>query len=109
MHWSSFGCGRRAPDALIIVDPSLRDLIGHHAEYDRAVARAAQEAGIAVTVLAHRGVTAEVAAAVPCLPVFSDDIWRRRPARVGWKATVAVGLFHCVQLCVFPPIAMLNL
>src|SRR5882762_7825322 len=99
---------RESPDHLIIVDPSLKDHIGHHAEYDRAVAQAARTGGIAVTVLAHRRVVRDVAARIPVMPVFSNDMWGNAPVRSGWKSSVAVGLFRCVQLCAILPVALFN-
>jgi len=97
-----------SPDHLIVVDPSLKDYIGHHAEYDRAVAHSAREDGIAVTVLAHRQVVGDVAAAIPVVPVFSNDMWGNAPVRGRWSSSVAVGLFRCVQLCVILPAALFN-
>ena len=99
---------REPPDHLIIVDPSLKDHIGHHAEYDRAVARSAREAGIGVTVLAHRRVVRDVAAGIPLVPVFSNDIWGNAPVGSRWSSSVAIGLFRCVQLCAILPAALFN-
>src|SRR5882762_8623721 len=110
MPWSSFDRACEAPDRLIIVDPSLRDHIGHHAEYDRAVARAARNEGIAATVLAHRDVTADVAADVPVAPIFSNDMWGNVPAKAGpSRRSIAIHLFRAVQLLVLMPAGLFNL
>src|SRR6267378_3120988 len=101
---------RESPDHLIIVDPSLKDHIGHHAEYDRAVAQAARTGGIAVTVLAHRRVVRDVAARIPVMPVFRMNLasstrtaedpscpglrWRRYPfERESFAPGTSTGLF----------------
>jgi glycosyltransferase involved in cell wall biosynthesis len=66
-----------APRALWIVDPSIRDGLGHYAEYARAVADAGRAAGAQVRVLAHRRLTAEVATALGGEAVFRYDFWHR--------------------------------
>ncbi len=39
---------------LLIVDQSLRDLNGHHFEYDVSVAAAASQRGISAVIAAHK-------------------------------------------------------
>ncbi len=58
-----------------IVDPSLRDFIGHHYAYDASVARAASAAGFRAVTLAHRRVLSEIAASLAVVPCFRRDMW----------------------------------
>ncbi|MBV1796103.1 glycosyltransferase [Siccirubricoccus sp. G192] len=62
-----------------IVDPSLKDFVGHHFAYDQAVAEAAEAAGFRARVLAHQAVTEAVAGAIPVRRCFRRDIWGRHP------------------------------
>jgi glycosyltransferase involved in cell wall biosynthesis len=66
-----------APRALWIVDPSIRDGLGHYAEYARAVADAGRAADAQVRVLAHRRLTAGLATALGGEAVFRYDFWHR--------------------------------
>ena len=65
---------KKAP-VFCLVDPSLRDLVGHHYEYDRAVVEGAEAGGYAVTCLAHREVISEIVDRLPLRPAFACDIW----------------------------------
>ena len=58
-----------------IVDPSLKDFVGHHFAYDEAVAHAAEAAGFRTVVLAHRDVTETIAGTVEVRRCFRRDIW----------------------------------
>lgn len=58
-----------------LVDPSLRDLVGHHYEYDRAVVEGAKADGYDVVCLAHAEVIAEIVERLPLRPAFACDIW----------------------------------
>ncbi len=58
-----------------IVDPNLRNVVGHYFEYDRAVAEGARDLGYRVVIHAHRDVEPGIAARVGAQPVFSRDIW----------------------------------
>jgi glycosyltransferase involved in cell wall biosynthesis len=58
-----------------LVDPSLKDFIGHHYEYDRAVVEGAEDGGYEVVCLAHRDVIPDVVAQLPLRPAFMCDIW----------------------------------
>jgi glycosyltransferase involved in cell wall biosynthesis/2-polyprenyl-3-methyl-5-hydroxy-6-metoxy-1,4-benzoquinol methylase len=65
--------------ALIILDPNLKNLLGHYFEYDRSVGEAALLKGLECIILAHRQ-----AALPPGLPftihsVYSSDIWKSLP------------------------------
>jgi glycosyltransferase involved in cell wall biosynthesis len=78
-----------------IVDPSLRDFVGHHFSYDNAVARAAAAVGYRVVVLAHRDVSAAITGIADVRRCFRRDMWgatvgRRIPGRLGSAADIAL-------------------
>ncbi|MBX9698675.1 MAG: glycosyltransferase, partial [Acetobacteraceae bacterium] len=62
-----------------IVDPSLRDFVGHHFAYDVSVAEAAEAAGFRAVALGPRDARPEVTARLPVTPVFRRDIWGKHP------------------------------
>ncbi|OYW09052.1 MAG: hypothetical protein B7Z53_03700, partial [Rhodospirillales bacterium 12-71-4] len=67
--------------AYCIIDPNLRDFLGHHASYDHAVARAAARAGYAPVVLGHvamPGAEAGLVDGARLVPAFAEDIWAGR-------------------------------
>uniref|UniRef100_UPI0035B29C79 glycosyltransferase n=1 Tax=Phenylobacterium sp. TaxID=1871053 RepID=UPI0035B29C79 len=64
---------------LFVVDPSLRDLVGHHFEYDAATLEGARALGVEAVVLGHRNADAEIAQALGVRPVFGFDIWGAPP------------------------------
>lgn len=68
----------RSP-SFIIVDPSLKDFIGHHFAYDNSVAEAAVAAGYKPVVLGHCDVAPEVSGVLDITPAFRRDIWGRHP------------------------------
>lgn len=61
--------------AFYIVDPNLRNVVGHYFEYDRTVAEGAAENGYETIILANRDVEPAIAARVGAHPVFTRDIW----------------------------------
>ncbi len=61
--------------AFYIVDPNLRNVVGHYFEYDRTVAEGAAENGYRTVILANRDVEPAIAARVGAHPVFTRDIW----------------------------------
>ncbi len=64
-----------------IVDPTLKNLVGHHFAYDAAVAHAASQSGYAPLILAHRLSEREIAEHIGVEAVFAEDMWgARRPA-----------------------------
>lgn len=60
---------------LWIVDPSLKDFVGHHFEYDAATREGAAELGYETICLAHREASAEICEQLTAQPTFSYDIW----------------------------------
>jgi glycosyltransferase involved in cell wall biosynthesis len=76
-----------------IVDPSLRDFVGHHFSYDHAVAHAAAAANYRTVILAHRDVSSAIAGIADVRRCFRRDMWgatigRRIPGRPGSVADV---------------------
>ncbi len=62
---------------LWILDPSLRDLQGHHYEYNRAVIREAHRRGLATTLYAHRDVSPALQAELGAIPYFARTIYEQ--------------------------------
>jgi glycosyltransferase involved in cell wall biosynthesis len=62
-----------------IVDPSLRDFVGHYFAYDASIIRAAQSMGYRAMVLGPRDADAAITAAVPLVAAFRRGIWERHP------------------------------
>lgn len=60
---------------IILVDSSLRDNVGHHIEYDRALLKAASSRGIESVVLAHKELAEHIDDLPEALAVFSADMW----------------------------------
>ncbi len=58
-----------------IVDPSVRDFIGHHLEYDASTARAAKALGYEAVCLGHAEADLAVAEQLPLRRTFRHDIW----------------------------------
>ncbi len=58
-----------------LVDQNLKDLIGHHFEYDRACVRGAVAHGFRPVCLGHRDAIEVVAAALPFRRAFSRGMW----------------------------------
>lgn len=66
-----------------IVDPSLRDFVGHHFAWDRAVSGAAAAEGFAPVTLGHRAALPAVTGVLRVVPAFRRDIWARHPLARG--------------------------
>ncbi len=60
---------------LCIVDPSLKDFVGHHFEYDAAVASGARDLGYEVICLANGSVQKAISDVLAVRPAFTHDIW----------------------------------
>jgi glycosyltransferase involved in cell wall biosynthesis len=63
------------------VDPSIRDEVGHYAEYAHAVAGAARALSASVRILAHRAITPALVTLLGAEPTFRHDFWHRYVAR----------------------------
>ena len=64
----------RAP-LFCLVDQNLKDLIGHHFEYDRAAVEGARGHGFEPVCLGHREAIEAVTAALPFRPAFTRGMW----------------------------------
>jgi glycosyltransferase involved in cell wall biosynthesis/tetratricopeptide (TPR) repeat protein len=62
-----------------VVDPSLRDFVGHHFEYDAATLAGARAYGFEAHCLAHRAATLAISAELKLKSVFTYDIWGAPP------------------------------
>lgn len=69
-----------------VVDPNLRDVVGHYYAYDRAVSEGAAAHGYKPVIMAHRDVEPAIARRIGAHGVFTRDIWglsRRKNGLVG--------------------------
>lgn len=85
-----------------VVDPSLRDFVGHHFEYDAATLAGAQAFGFESHCLAHRAATAAISAELKLKSVFSYDIWAAPPG-VGDPTKRANDIFYAELARSLPP------
>ena len=76
---------RQSPQ-FCIIDPNLRDFIGHHFEYDLSVANMATQRGFDPLVLGHAEVKPDISSRFPVRPAFTLDIWAAHPDRKGTSA-----------------------
>src|SRR5271165_6117528 len=94
------------PDQLIVVDPSLRDYVGHHAQYDQTVLQGARQGAVAAVVLAHREALRFVRIEGAIDPVFSQDIWGQRRARARGYVLARVGVHRLAQVLTVVPFVL---
>lgn len=64
-----------ATPRLLIVEEALKDRRGHWYEYNRAIVGEARGRGVATTLLAHRGLDAELRDELQALPYFPVTSW----------------------------------
>ena len=76
-------------DDIIIIDPNLKDVLGHYFEYDAAVARGAVAIGRKPLVLANAGVEPAIAAEIGAVGTFRQDIWPPPGKRSRWSTLTA--------------------
>ena len=89
----------RAPDSgspphaaavdVIVVDPNLKDTLGHYLEYDAAVVKGLRAVGAQPILLAHRAVQHEIADVLGAQPTFRDDIWTGSGRAGPWSTAKA--------------------
>jgi glycosyltransferase involved in cell wall biosynthesis len=60
---------------VIVVDPNLRDTLGHYLQYDAAVVKGLRAVGAQPILLAHRAVLSGITNVLGAQPAFRDDIW----------------------------------
>lgn len=89
---------------VIVVDPSLRDNIGHHIEYDRAVQQACSEAHIDCLVLAHRDVEEYLPHNPIVIPTFSLDMWGNIRAQREFSIQVRLAAFALSRALLVVPV-----
>ncbi|SFL08114.1 Glycosyltransferase involved in cell wall bisynthesis [Falsiroseomonas stagni DSM 19981] len=63
----------------LIIDPSLKDFVGHHFSYVEAVARGATEAGYRAVTLANRDATDAIADRLAMQRCLRRDMWSSHP------------------------------
>lgn len=63
------------PKRLVIVDPSLMDFQGHHAQYDLSIAKHALKIGLDVSLISHCSISREISSKVHAVPAFSENMW----------------------------------
>lgn len=98
---------------LCILDPSLRDLRGHHYEYNRCVIEEARRRGMETTLYAHRDVSLEIQQQLGALPHFKRDmstsalppVWRKRGKLSRWLEPAAGNYSFAQDLNRLPPLA----
>ncbi|MGA0608391.1 glycosyltransferase [Phenylobacterium sp. VNQ135] len=89
---------------LWIVDPSLKDFVGHHFEYDAATLEGAAARGYVGVCLGHRSASDLIAAQLAVRPTFSHDIWGTPAAEDPTAAANAVFLSELAAAA--PPAAL---
>lgn len=65
---------------LYVVDPNLKNLTGHHFEYDRSLVDPALRRGYQFLALGHKDADDVIRKALPFAPAFSRTIWDTFPA-----------------------------
>lgn len=63
------------PRRIVLVDPGLRDSVGHHSEYDYSLMGCAKAESLEMTVLAHKDAARLLRTDSRVVPVFSEDTW----------------------------------
>lgn len=92
------------PKRLIVVDPSLTDFVGHHAQYDISVIESAEVQGMKGVVLSHKLVSGTIDKQVPIVRAFSEDMWGRvRSYKLGTLELILLlrGIIACLLLPIF--------
>ncbi|MGE0418587.1 MAG: hypothetical protein AB7O80_17435, partial [Acetobacteraceae bacterium] len=71
--------------SFVIVDPNLRNVVGHYFEYDRTVAEGAAAAGYRTVVLGAHDIEPEIARPLGAQGVFTRDIWGLQGHGSRWR------------------------
>lgn len=74
---------------VIVIDPNLKDTLGHYLEYDAAVVKGLRAAGARPILLAHRAVQSGIVDVLGAQPVFRDDIWSDSGRASRWSTAKA--------------------
>jgi hypothetical protein len=83
---------------LYIVDPNLKNLVGHYFEYDASVARGVEACGYQPILLARSRVDPAIGKRVGAIPAFAEDIWGTAPRGAG-KVRIKLARFRSNALC----------
>lgn len=93
------------PKRVVIVDPSLTDFRGHHAQYDISVSEACEAANIIGCVLAHKAVSDSIDKKIPVVRTFSEDMWGGiRLYQFEWL-DIKLFLLGCISSVLVPVLA----
>lgn len=94
---------------IVVVDPSLTDFIGHHAQYDISVIENAEKLGIKGLVLSHKFACDTIGQHVQVIRTFSEDMWGTvRTSKFGWLDLKLFAL-GCISTLVVPMLAYRNI
>ncbi|MHB8727678.1 MAG: glycosyltransferase [Sulfuricaulis sp.] len=94
---------------IIVVDPSLTDFIGHHAQYDISVIENAEQSGIKGLVLSHKSACDTIGRHVQVIRTFSEDMWGTvKTWKFGWLDLKLFAL-GCISTLVAPTLAYRNI
>jgi glycosyltransferase involved in cell wall biosynthesis len=74
---------------VVIIDPDMKDFLGHYYAYDAAVANGIAEIGHRPLVLAHRDVDPTLVAAIGGIPTFRRSIWNSPRGPRLWSELMA--------------------
>ncbi|MHB8453176.1 MAG: glycosyltransferase [Acidiferrobacterales bacterium] len=87
---------------LIVVDPSLTDFVGHHAQYDISVIENAETIGVKGLVLCHRSACDAIDQHVQVVRTFSEDMWGTCKS---WRCSsfeLKLFVLMCVSVSIIP-------
>lgn len=94
---------------IIVIDPSLTDFLGHHAQYDISIIESAERLGIKGIVLSHQSVCDSIDERIPVIRTFSEDMWGgHKSHKFGWLDLKLFAL-RCVASLVVPTLAHRNI
>ena len=87
---------------IIVVDPSLTDFVGHHAQYDISVIENAEELGMEGLVLCHRSVSDTIGKHVQVIRTFSEDMWGVLRVRRRVAFELKLGALAIISMLIVP-------
>jgi glycosyltransferase involved in cell wall biosynthesis len=78
----------RSSDVFCIVNPCLKNLVGHYFEYDRSLVAPARQRGYEVVILGHQQAEPAISEMMPLQKSFTRDIWHTYPSLKHLNANV---------------------